>query len=343
MSKDGKNVLIQSEPKETKIINGKEYLLEPSVTGDFALVKGWKADTKGNVVFRKTARNLNPDCAKAGKIAIVEVEEIVPAGSLDPDLIHLPGIYVDRLIKGERYEKAFEKVTLNNKNSKEVEKSEGDRKREKIAKRAAKELRDGMYVNLGIGIPTMISNYVEEGLDVSLHAENGMLGTGSYPEAGMEDADLINASKETVTETNGCAYFSSSESFSIVRGSHISLTILGGMQVDQHGDLANWFIPRKLVRGMGGAMDLVSSDSKVLVCMEHCSKKGESKILKKCQLPITGKGCVWKVVTDLAVFEFVPDQGLVLKEIFEDTTLDYVKKVTEAEFKVAADLKTIKI
>lgn len=216
-------------------------------------------------------------------------------------------------------------------------------KRERIAKRAAQELRNGMYVNLGIGIPTLISNYVGEDVDVLLHAENGILGLGSYPIKGEEDPDLINASKESISETKGCSYFSSSESFAIVRGSHMSLTILGGMQVDQKGDLANWFIPQKLMRGMGGAMDLVSSNSKVIVCMEHCSKKGEAKILKKCYLPVTGKNCVWKIFTDLAVFEFVKDQGLVLKEIFEDTSLDEVKKLTEADFKVAQDLKTINV
>jgi 3-oxoacid CoA-transferase len=325
------------------MINDKEYIFEPSITGDFALIKGWKADTKGNIVFRKTARNLNPECAKAAKITIAEVEEIVPAGSLDPDHIHLPGIFVHRLIKGEKYEKAIEKITTNGKSSSSEKKSETQLKREKIAKRAAKEVRDGMYVNLGIGIPTLVSNFVEDGIDVQLHAENGMLGTGEYPDAKHVDPDLINASKETISEKPGCSYFSSSESFSIVRGSHISLTILGGMQVDQNGDLANWIIPNKLVRGMGGAMDLVSSNSKVITCMEHASKKGESKILKKCKLPITGKGCVWKIVTDLAVFEFVQGKGLVLQEIFEDTTLDEVKSLTEAEFTVDANLKTIKI
>ena len=345
MGKDGKTVLIQSEPKETKIFNGKQFILEPSIIGDFALIKGWKADTKGNIIFRKTARNLNPDCAKAAKITIAEVEEIVPAGSLDPDHVHLPGIFVHRLIKGEKYEKAIEKITTNGNSAlaSAEKKSEAQLNREKIAKRAAREVKDGMYVNLGIGIPTLVSNYVEDGMDIQLHAENGMLGSGEYPDADSVDADLINASKETISEKPGCSYFSSSDSFSIVRGSHISLTILGGMQVDQNADLANWIIPNKLVRGMGGAMDLVSSNSKIIICMEHFSKKGEAKILKKCKLPITGKGCVWKIITDLAVFEFVEGRGLVLQEIFEDTTLDKVKAMTEAEFTVSADLKTIKL
>jgi len=199
-----------------------------------------------------------------------------------------------------------------------------------------------MYVNLGIGIPTLVSNYVDESIDVQLHSENGMLGTGEYPDADKIDSDLINASKETITEKPGCSYFSSSDSFSIVRGSHISLTILGGMQVDQNADLANWIIPNKLVRGMGGAMDLVSSNSKVIICMEHASKKGEPKILKKCKLPITGKGCVWKIITDLGVFEFVKDGRLILLEMFEDTTLDEIKSLTEADLSIANDLKSIK-
>ena len=345
MCKDGKTIEIASTPKEVKIFNGKEYILEPSITGDFALIKGWKADTKGNIIFRKTARNLNPDCAKAAKITIAEVEEIVPAGTLDPDQIHLPGIFVHRLIKGEHYEKVIEKLTLkqSEEEKKDTPKSKDELKRERIAKRAAQEIKDGMYVNLGIGMPTLASNYVDKNLNVSLHAENGMLGTGPYPTVENADADLINASKETVSETPGCSYFASSDSFSMVRGSHISLTILGGMQVDKNGDLANWIIPNKLVRGMGGAMDLVSSNSKVLITMEHNSKKGEHKILNKCQLPITGKGCVWKVITELGVFEFIKDKGLTLIEIYEDVTLDHIKKMTECEFFVANDLKSIKV
>lgn len=347
ISKDGKKVLIQSETKETRIINGKGYILEQSIKGDYALIKGWKADTKGNIIFRKTAQNLNPDCAKAAKITIAEVEEIVPAGSLDPDIIHLPGIFVNRLIKGEFYEKAIENKTIKENDNQSyyenTKKSEFQLKRQKISKRAALEIKSGMYVNLGIGIPTLVTNYVNEGIEVQFHSENGMLGSGEYPEIDKVDADLINASKETISETLGCSYFSSSDSFSIVRGSHISLTILGGMQVDENANLANWIIPKKLVRGMGGAMDLVSSDSKVLVCMEHTSKKGEPKIVKKCKLPITGINCVWKIITDLGVFEFNKEKELLLEEIFEDTTIDKVKYFTEADFKIAENLKTIKL
>ncbi len=202
-----------------------------------------------------------------------------------------------------------------------------------------------MYVNLGIGIPTLISRYIPDSIDVQIHSENGMLGTGKYPQSSNDvDPDIINASKESVLETPGCSYFSSSESFSIVRGNRLGLTILGGMQVDEKADLANWIIPNKLVTGMGGAMDLVSSsNTKVLVCMEHTTKNGQSKILKQCKLPITGLGCIWKIITDLGVFEFVQDKSLVLQEIFEDTTLDEVMKYTDAEFKIASNLKSIKI
>lgn len=204
--------------------------------------------------------------------------------------------------------------------------------REAIIKRAAKELKEGMYVNLGIGLPTLVANEVS-GMNIVFQSENGLLGIGTYPLEGSVDADLINAGKETVTVVPGASFFNSADSFAMIRGGHIDLAILGGMEVSQNGDLANWMIPKKLIKGMGGAMDLVHGAKKVIVIMEHCNKYGESKVKKECSLPLTGKGVVHQLITDLAVFEF-SNNAMRLVELQEGVSLDQVKEKTEAEFEV---------
>ena len=209
--------------------------------------------------------------------------------------------------------------------------------REDMARRAAQELEDGFYVNLGIGIPTLVANYIDEGIDVTLQSENGMLGMGPFPFEGEEDPDLINAGKQTITELRRTSYFSSADSFGMIRGGHIDLSILGAMEVSEKGDIANWMIPGKMVKGMGGAMDLVAGVKRVVVVMDHTSKAGEPKLLKQCSLPLTGTGVVDLIITTMGVFEVTPD-GLVLKELAPDVTLDEIKASTEAAFAVSDKL-----
>ena len=211
-------------------------------------------------------------------------------------------------------------------------------KRNIIAQAAARQVRDGDYINLGIGVPTLVPGFLPKDVHITLHTENGMLGYGDYPEPGQEDPDLINAGKETITELPGCSNFGSHDSFAIVRGGHLDATILGAMEVSAKGDLANWMIPGKKVKGMGGAMDMVAGARKVIVAMEHTTKDGKPKILNACSLPLTGKGVVSTIITELAVFDVTPS-GLILKEICPSTTIEALQKVTEPAFSVSPDLK----
>ncbi|EUC44265.1 hypothetical protein COCMIDRAFT_37911 [Bipolaris oryzae ATCC 44560] len=336
-------------PKETREFNGKSYVMEEAIFGDYAFVKVAKADRLGNCQFRKAQNNFNEAMGKNAKMTIVEADEIVEDGEIAPEDIHLQGIYVKRVIKstvGKEIErKVFWKSPEEQKKALlEGGSSEASQKRERIIKRAAQELKDGMYVNLGIGMPLAAPAFLPEGTEIILESENGILGMGRYPKPGEEDPDLINAGKETVTLIKGASTFGSHESFGMIRSGRIDVAMLGAMQVNQYGDLANFMLPGK-VKGIGGAMDLVANptQTKVVITMEHVDKKGNPKILKQCTFPLTGQKCVSTIITDLAVFECDRVEGLTLIEHAKGVSVEEIRAKTEAEFKVSEGLKEMSV
>ena len=348
-----------AEGKEIETFDGKKYVRESWLKADFAIIKAWKGDTQGNLIFKGTAQNFSPMMAAAGRITIAEVEELVPAGSLDPAQIHTPGIYVQRIFEGKNYEKRIEQRTVSNP-SPTLPEEEGAKKegiitpsllgragagldKTQIAQRIAQELKDGYYVNLGIGIPTLVANYIPEGINVVLQSENGLLGIGPFPTKENVDADLINAGKQTITTVAGSALFDSAESFAMIRGGHVDLTILGAMEVSENGDIANWKIPGKMVKGMGGAMDLVASAENIIVAMQHVNKAGESKLLKSCSLPITGLRCVKKIVTELAVLEVMPEGGFKLLERAKGISVAQIQQATEGKLIIEGEIPEMNI
>jgi 3-oxoacid CoA-transferase len=321
--------------KESRNFNGKEYLMESWLKADFSIIKAWKGDKSGNLVFKGTARNFSPIMAAAGKICIAEVEELLEIGELDPNEIHVPGIYVQRIFEGVNYQKRIEQKTLSNSSDLIIEDSffEYGKGLTKfgIAKRISEEIINNSYVNLGIGIPTLVANYIPKNFNVMLQSENGLLGIGPFPTENEVDPDLINAGKQTVTMLPGSSIFNSAESFAMIRGEHVDLTILGAMEVSENGDIANWKIPNKMVKGMGGAMDLVASAKNIIVAMQHISKDGKSKLLKQCSLPLTGINCVKKIVTELGVFEILETGGFKLLEKAPGLSIEFIANSTEGK------------
>ena len=328
------NVVSLSAPKETEVINGKKFLLEEAFTADFSVIKAYQADKQGNLRFRKTARNFNPDVAGLGKCTIAEVEEIV--NEIPPEQIHTPGCFVDRIYLGEKFLKRIERVKVDQGGIVTPPEGTKDKLRFNIAKRAMKEILPGMYCNLGVGIPTMVANFVSYlgSKDIRLQGENGLIGVGKYPKKEELDADMINAGKESVNPAHGWSMVRSSESFGCMRGGHLHMTMLGGLQVSEKGDLANWIVPGKVVKGMGGAMDLCAmklGGSKCVVLMEHCLEDGNPRILKECTYPLTGNRTTSMLITDKAVFEFT-DDGMVLMEKVPSISLEDLKKITPASY-----------
>lgn len=299
-------VLEKGTARESRVFDGKSYLMEKALPGDFAILRAWKVDEAGNCVFRYTTKAFGPIMAKAAKVTIVEAEEIVPLGAIDPDDVDLPGIFVDRVVPATE-PKNVEIVKLAEPESKSGASSpssgnDAKTRRNRIARRAALELKDGFYVNLGVGLPTMAPSFVPEGRKVWLQSENGILGMGPHPATEADvDPDIVNAGKETVTLNPGASVFDSAESFGMIRGGHVDVSILGALQVAANGDLANYMIPGKVMKGMGGAMDLVSNPegTKIVAVTEHVAKDGTSKVVQDCSLPLTGARVVSTIITDL--------------------------------------------
>ncbi|KAI9152268.1 Succinyl-CoA:3-ketoacid coenzyme A transferase 1 [Paramyrothecium foliicola] len=339
-------VVERGRKRETREFNGKTFLMETALPGDVAILRAWKVDKEGNCVFRYTTKAFGLIMAKAATTTIVEAENIVEVGEIDPNDVHLPGIYVDRIVPSTA-EKRIEILKTreegsSTKTNTDKSSSPAEYRRNLIAKRASKELKDGYYVNLGVGMPTLAASMLPPGRKVWIQSENGFLGMGPYPTADQvdPDSDIVNAGKETVTLVPGASCFDSAESFGMIRGGHVDVSILGALQVSAAGDLANYMIPGKVFKGMGGAMDLVANpdSTKIIVVTDHVAKDGTSKIVQECSLPLTGARVASTIITDLCVFQVDRAQGtLTLTELAPGVTVEEVRSKTDAKFEVDLD------
>ncbi|APA63722.1 3-oxoacid CoA-transferase [Maribacter sp. 1_2014MBL_MicDiv] len=315
-----------AEGRETKMLNGKEQVFIEGIRGNVAIIRAWKADTAGNLQYRMTEQNFNRAMATAADIVIAEVQEIVPNGEIDPNEIHTPGCFVDYLVERKLTEEDLGSSASVG-SSKVI-----DEKRMNMAKRAFAELEKGDVVNLGIGIPTLVADLIKPEDGIILHTENGMLGVGPEPKDGGGAMYYpVNAGKVPVTALPGSSYFDSADSFAMIRGGHIDVAIMGGLEVDAQGNLANWSVPGKPLLGVGGAMDLASGAKKLIITLRHTDRDGGSKVVENCTLPITDFSCVDMLITELAVFKFIDGQ-LTLIEILPGSTLKEVREKTEAKF-----------
>lgn len=315
-----------SRDKESKIINGIEQVFIQGLRANVAFIRAWKADTSGNLMYRMTEQNFNKAMATAADLVIVEAEEIVPVGYILPEHIHTPGCFVDYLVEA--------KLTLEDLGTSAslISSKKDDGERTIIARRAFAELKKGDVVNLGIGIPTLVADYIKPEDGIILHSENGMLGIGPSPEDGGGAMDYpVNAGKIPVTALPGSSYFDSADSFAMIRGGHIDIAIMGGLQVDSYGNLANWAVPGKPLLGVGGAMDLAAGAKKLIILMTHTNPDGSSKIVPSCTLPLTAQNVVDKIITELGVFHFI-DGALTLVEIMPGHTLEEITSKTDADF-----------
>ena len=315
-----------AQGKETKMIDGIEHVFIKGIRGNVAFIRAWRADTAGNLTYRMTEQNFNKAMATAADLVIAEVEEIVPVGTIDPNYVHTPGCYVDFLVQHH--------VTLEDLGSSAGISSSRkiDESRMNIARRAFAELKKDDVVNLGIGIPTLVADLIKPGDGIILHTENGMLGVGPSPKDGGGALDYpVNAGKVPVTALPGSAYFDSADSFAMIRGGHIDVAIMGGLEVDEKGNLANWAVPGKPLLGVGGAMDLASGAKKLIITLIHTDTDGTSKIVPECKLPLTAHQVVDMIITDLAVFTFEEGQ-LTLRELMPGATLEEVRSKTAARF-----------
>ncbi|WP_081698338.1 3-oxoacid CoA-transferase [Meiothermus taiwanensis] len=315
-----------AEGKETRVIGGKTYVLVEPIRGNVAFIRAWKADEAGNLVYRMTEQNFNKAMATAADLVIAEVEQIVPVGALDPDQIHTPGCYVDYLVEARMTPEDLGSSASIENSSKKV-----DPLRLRMAQRALQELKPGQVVNLGIGIPTLIADLITPEMGIILHTENGMLGVGPAPEEGGAMDYPVNAGKIPVTALPGASYFDSADSFAMIRGGHVDVAVMGGLQVDEKANLANWAVPGKPLLGVGGAMDLASGAKKLIITMTHTNPDGSPKIVPECTLPLTAVGAVDLVITELAVFGY-PEGRLTLLELMPGVTLEEVRAKTSARF-----------
>ncbi|MGH7859733.1 MAG: 3-oxoacid CoA-transferase, partial [Candidatus Binatia bacterium] len=325
--------------KEVRDFDGRRCLFERALTADVACIRARAADPVGNLVYRGGSRNFHPIFATAARSTIAEVEEIVGLGDLDPEAVATPGIFVDRVVKATVRMTRDEVITMMRRLGRAVREDVGlpGIPADLMAMRVAALFREGDVVNLGIGLPTLCSNAID-GRDVTLHAENGLLGYGGFPSEGEEDLDLYNASGQLVTSRPGAACFHSADAFAMARGGHVDKIVLGGFQVAPNGDLANWKAPHMRAGAIGGAMDLAAGGGELIVVMYHTTKEGASKVVPRCTYPLTAVGCVSKVITNLAMIEVVQGTGFVLREVAPGITVDAVRAATEAPLTVAADV-----